>query len=60
MKKRLLLWIRAIRASFFSASVIPVIVGISTADHLGFESRWLPAAGLLGVLLLHAASNLAN
>lgn len=60
MKKRLLLWIRAIRASFFSASVIPVIVGISTADHLGFESRWLSAAALLGVLLLHAASNLAN
>lgn len=60
MKKRLFLWLRAIRASFFSASIIPVIVGISTAERLGPKNKWLPAAVLLGVLLLHAASNMAN
>ena len=60
MKSKLLLWLRAMRVSFFSASIIPVIVGISTANHLGCRNTWLSAAALLGVLFLHASSNLAN
>lgn len=60
MRKAFALWWRAVRAEFFTASIVPVAVGVSTAANRGHRSLLLAAVTLIGVLLLHAASNLAN
>ena len=54
-------WITAVRAPFFTASLAPVVVGIAVAFYEGTPMRWLPAVlTLLGVVALHAGTNLAN
>jgi 1,4-dihydroxy-2-naphthoate octaprenyltransferase len=58
--QRIIIWIKAMRASFFSASLIPVIVGAALAS----QSEQLRVAPLLLSLLVvlgnHAGSNLIN
>lgn len=60
LKESVALWWRAARGDFFTASVVPVAVGAGTAANRGHQNPVLSAFVLLGVLLLHAASNLAN
>ena len=59
--KSVALWLRAARAPFFTGAAVPVFVGISVAWYATHNIDW-PLAGLtlLGMLLLHAAANLAN
>ena len=61
MLGRVALWVRAMRAPFFTASAMSVVVGAACARY--FESAWdWPrfAASLAGVVALHAGANLAN
>ncbi|MFH2010924.1 MAG: 1,4-dihydroxy-2-naphthoate octaprenyltransferase [bacterium] len=60
-RNRLSLWIQAVRAFSFTASVIPVLVGGLFALGATGPKRWalLPLA-VLGGLLLHAGTNLIN
>jgi len=54
-------WLRASRFQFFTASVVPVIVGGATAyweTGTVLWSYWI--ATLVALVLLHAAANLAN
>ncbi len=54
-------WVRASRFQFFTASIIPVIVGGAVAYHdtrAFLWAYWL--ATLVALVLLHAAANLAN
>lgn len=54
-------WIQAVRAPFFSASVIPVLTAAGLAHWRGEAlSWWLLACTLLSVMLLHAGTNLIN
>ena len=61
LSDRISFWLRASRFQFFTASVVPVIVGGAVAY---WETRtvlwgyWL--ATLIAMVLLHAAANLAN
>ncbi|MCK4324498.1 MAG: 1,4-dihydroxy-2-naphthoate octaprenyltransferase [Armatimonadetes bacterium] len=59
--ERIGFWVRASRFQFFSASIIPVIVGGAVAYHdtgAFLWGYWL--ATLVALVLLHAAANLAN
>lgn len=60
-KGPLKIWIKAIRAPFFTASIIPVILGAVLAWHENpsfyWQGLWLT---LLGILFIHAGINLAN
>jgi 1,4-dihydroxy-2-naphthoate octaprenyltransferase len=63
--KRLLLWMRALRAPFFTATLVPVLLGGMLAwRHLldaGLEFNWtLFWLCLGGALCAHAGTNLAN
>jgi len=59
--KSILLWIGAARAPFFTASIIPVLLGSAIAwaqtGNFGWGFFWLT---LLGGLFLHAGANLIN
>lgn len=59
--ERLRIWIKAIRAPFFTASIIPVILGAVLAWHdnsvFYWQRFWFT---LLGAVLIHAGTNLAN
>ncbi len=65
--KRLLLWVRAVRAPFFTATIVPIILGAviaygqlvkAGAGHLwNWSWMWLT---LLGGILAQAGTNLAN
>jgi 1,4-dihydroxy-2-naphthoate polyprenyltransferase len=56
-----LLWILAMRAPFFTASGMSVVVGSAAAWHFGAPCDWLAfAVTLVGVVALHAAGNLSN
>jgi 1,4-dihydroxy-2-naphthoate octaprenyltransferase len=66
-KNRLALWVRAVRAPFFTATVVPVVLGavIAHADLAarGAASLWNWPTFLLvmlGALLAHAGTNMAN
>lgn len=56
------LWIRAVRAFSFPASMVPAVLGIMLVLNLSPEnaSWWLIPFILISLLLLHAASNLIN
>lgn len=53
--------VRAVRAPFFTASVIPVMVGsaVVIANHEGWSSAYFFLT-LVGVILIQAGTNLAN
>lgn len=55
------IWLRAARAPFFTASVVPVTLGSALAWHETGVLEW-PRAVLaaLGIVLLHAGANLTN
>ncbi len=54
-------WLRASRFQFFTASVVPVIVGGAVAYWETGTVRWgYWLATLIALVLLHAAANLAN
>ena len=59
--RQLKVWLKAVRAPFFTATVIPVGLGAMIAwydtDHLMWVRFWLT---MLGALLMHAGTNLAN
>jgi len=55
------LWVRALRAPFFQAVIVPVILGTAVAWYE--TGTFLPGyfvLSLLGVVFLHAGTNLAN
>ncbi len=58
---RPLVWLRVVRASFLTASALPVIVGTAVA-HLRIRTLASGhfAAALFGAMLLHAGANLLN
>lgn len=59
--RRLKIWLKAIRAPFFTGTIIPVVLGSVLAWHntsLFFWSKfWLT---LIGAIFIHAGTNLAN
>jgi len=58
---RVKIWLRALRAPFFQASIIPVVLGTSVAWYktgVFYPGYFLVA--LLGAVSLHAGANLAN
>ncbi len=53
--------LKALRAPFFTASALPVILGAALARRDGAVFDWpIFLAALLGAVLLHAGANLAN
>ncbi len=55
------LWLKAIRAPFFTATIIPVAFGSIVAWHDTNNFVWLKFwLTILGALLIHAGANLAN
>lgn len=60
-KSSLKTWLIAVRPWSYSASIIPVLLGLSTAWQEGHPLLWdRIATALLGVLTLHTAGNLIN
>jgi 1,4-dihydroxy-2-naphthoate octaprenyltransferase len=58
---KLKLWFRAIRAPFFTATIIPIILGTVVAwNETGLFNLGLFLLTLLGILLMHTGTNLAN
>lgn len=64
---RLKLWIRAVRAPFFTATIVPILLGAVIAwgnlYHAGMGNAWnwgLFWLILIGGILAHAGTNLAN
>lgn len=58
---RLKVWLRAIRAPFFTATIVPVILGASVAWHKTGVFNWgLFLLTLIGILFIHTGTNLAN
>jgi len=61
MVTRLKVWIKAVRAPFFTAAIIPVVLGSIMAWHdtsvFLWQRFWLT---LIGAILMHAGTNLAN
>ena len=54
-------WVKALRAPFFTASVVPVLLGAAVAySHTGRISVPDLILTLIGVIALHAGTNLAN
>lgn len=54
-------WLAELRAPFFTASVIPVILGTAIAFQVTGKFQWLFfLAALFGGMLLHAGANVAN
>jgi 1,4-dihydroxy-2-naphthoate octaprenyltransferase len=67
VKNRLLLWIQAVRAPFFTATLIPVLLGATIArgdlSEAGMVASWnwqLFWLVVIGALTVHAGTNLAN
>ncbi len=55
------LWIRAIRAPFFTATIIPVLLGIVIAWNRTGQIFWMKLLlTLSGVIFVHAGTNLMN
>jgi len=58
---RLAIWLKAIRAPFFTATIIPVILGSIFAWHATNDFLWFKFwLALVGAVLIHAGTNLAN
>ncbi len=59
--ERLGIWIKAVRAPFFTATIIPVVLGATFAWHdaslFNWQKLWLTLAG---VILIHSGTNLIN
>ena len=57
---RLQFWARAVRVRSFTASVIPISLGIALAWYEGPIEWWLAAVMLVAAVACHAGANLAN
>ena len=58
---RLAIWLKAIRAPFFTATIIPVILGSIFAWHATDDFLWFKFwLALVGAVLIHTGTNLAN
>src|SRR3989338_4543809 len=58
---RILKWIKAVRAPFFTAAIIPVVLGSLAAWHDTSKFYWMRfILTLIGGVLMHAGTNLAN
>jgi len=54
-------WLKAIRAPFFTATIIPVTLGSIVAWHDTDHFIWIRfCLALIGAILIHAGTNLAN
>jgi len=67
IKNRLVLWVHAVRAPFFTATLVPVLLGATIAHgdlaEAGLANTWdwmLFALVMAGALTAHAGTNLAN
>ena len=58
--KRLMLWARALRVHYLSASLLPVLLGTVIARSIGPVSLFRFCLVLGGVLCYHAGANLVN
>ena len=65
--RRLLLWVRAVRAPFFTAAIVPILLGAVIAygdlNGAGLAAQWdwgLFFLALIGGVLAHAGTNMAN
>jgi 1,4-dihydroxy-2-naphthoate octaprenyltransferase len=55
------LWLTAVRPFAYTASVLPVLIGMAVAAAAGYPPRWgLFALTLLGVVSFHTTANLLN
>jgi len=60
-RKRLRIWFKAIRAPFFTATIIPVILGAIIAWHDTGNFNWFKFWLILaGIIFIHTGTNLAN
>ena len=60
-RSKVVVWLREVRGPFFTASVIPVVVGTAAAYAATGRVDWtLFALALVAVVLLHAGANVAN
>jgi 1,4-dihydroxy-2-naphthoate octaprenyltransferase len=54
-------WLTALRAPFFSATILPIFLGTVIAMHAGFSlDFWGLFYTILGMIAIHAGVNLAN
>ena len=61
MKKRLSIWLQAIRPKFFTATLVPIVLGSVIAWHNAGGFSWMYFfLALLGGILINAGLNLAN
>lgn len=60
MLKKIKYWLVATRAPFFTASVIPALVGAALAKREGVFKGWSLLYALLIVIIEHAGANLLN
>jgi 1,4-dihydroxy-2-naphthoate polyprenyltransferase len=58
--EKFLLWLKAVRAPFFIASLIPVLVGAALGSRMGYFKLLALFFALVIVVLNHAGSNLIN
>jgi len=55
------IWLKAIRVPFFTATIIPVLLGYLLAWHDGHRFVWQRfLLTLFGAIFIHAGTNLAN
>lgn len=60
-QSKLIIWLRELRAPFFTATIVPLLVGSALAyASAGVFNPGLFVLALLAMLLLHAGANMAN
>ncbi len=58
---KLKLYLMELRAPFFTATIVPILLGTAIAFNLNYSINWLYfALTLLGGLLLHGGANVIN
>ncbi|MCD6309122.1 MAG: 1,4-dihydroxy-2-naphthoate octaprenyltransferase [Candidatus Eremiobacteraeota bacterium] len=61
MVEKFKIWLKELRAPFFTASIVPVFVGTASAWHQGVPFRlWDFIICLIAMIALHAGCNMAN
>lgn len=61
MKNKIILWLKELRAPFFTAVIVPTLLGFAIAVNQSIEIHWFHfILTLLGVIFLHAGTNVAN
>ncbi|MBI4834773.1 MAG: 1,4-dihydroxy-2-naphthoate octaprenyltransferase [Planctomycetes bacterium] len=59
--KKIKLWLKAVRAPFFTATIVPVILGSIIAWYAAHTFNWFYFwLTMLGIVLCHSGTNLAN